>query len=61
MPTKYPLNAYAVLCPFLRILLTYLILTTILRDRDCIISAALLKGKLRYREVKQLRQRDTKW
>lgn len=54
MPSKYLLSAYAVLGAVLSTLLTYSILTIILRGRDYIISAPLLQRKFRYREVKQL-------
>ena len=56
MPTKYLLSAYSMLGAVLSTLylLTYLIFIAILRGRDCIISAALLKGKLKYRKVQQL-------
>lgn len=57
MPTKYLLSAYSMLGAVLSTLylLTYFIIfIAILRGRECIISAALLKGKLKYRKVQQL-------
>lgn len=52
MPSKYLLSAYAVLGAVLSTLLTYSILTIILKGT--ILSSALLQRKFRYREVKQL-------